>query len=493
VPLRNVISTTAIFLIAVLGVVAALLFDRVTLDSLWLSFLGGFHPFVLHLPIGIIAVIAVRACLPSRTGPDEWLWWLAALTSTTALATGYLLGAEGGYDPELLDNHLWAAVAFSSLCWVGLWSIRSAHRPAISNILLALTLGTMTAAGHYGGVMVHGDPLAAAPWNLDPDRYATLPPLAAEVNVYRDLVVPIMGAKCVSCHGPARQKGRLRLDNIASLQRGGHSGPVIIPGNVSLSELLNVIKLPIRSDDHMPPVDHPQVSAVELAALSFWIDQGAHESIAIALDSPPEPFAALLEPGYRLLPDPVAEKARLAAAAQATEIQRATRTKLDELLTHLPSDLTPLFYFPDHDSANLTFNAIGRSTLTAPEWTAISDPLLSSYEINFAGVAAPAQLLAELARSPHVTRLNLRDTPVTNAQFAAFATTPALEILNLYGTTVTSIPAIAAGSFPHLQKLYLGRTAVTESDLALLRETLPSTAVLGSPALVTPESATPQP
>jgi hypothetical protein len=38
-------------------------------------------------------------------------------------------------------------------------------------------------------------------------------------------VQPILAASCVRCHGPAKQKGRLRLDSREGMLAGGEYGP----------------------------------------------------------------------------------------------------------------------------------------------------------------------------------------------------------------------------------------------------------------------------
>ena len=43
-------------------------------------------------------------------------------------------------------------------------------------------------------------------------------------------VRPILAAKCLKCHGPKKQEGRLRLDSRAAMLRGGDSGPAIVAG-----------------------------------------------------------------------------------------------------------------------------------------------------------------------------------------------------------------------------------------------------------------------
>ena len=51
-------------------------------------------------------------------------------------------------------------------------------------------------------------------------------------------VRPILTAACMSCHGPAKQRGGLRLDNGAAALRGGDRGPAFKPGDAAHSRLL---------------------------------------------------------------------------------------------------------------------------------------------------------------------------------------------------------------------------------------------------------------
>ena len=43
-------------------------------------------------------------------------------------------------------------------------------------------------------------------------------------------VWPLLESSCISCHGPEKQRGGLRLDPKADALRGGDDGPVIVPG-----------------------------------------------------------------------------------------------------------------------------------------------------------------------------------------------------------------------------------------------------------------------
>src|SRR4051794_17062844 len=96
------------------------------------------------------------------------------------------------------------------------------------------------------------------------------------VDFARD-VRPIFKARCVSCHGPKRQRGGLRLDLRAAALKGGDThAPAIVPGKAGESPL---IRLVAGLDDElvMPPNDEGTrtLSDAEVATLRAWIDQGA--------------------------------------------------------------------------------------------------------------------------------------------------------------------------------------------------------------------------
>jgi len=67
---------------------------------------------------------------------------------------------------------------------------------------------------------------------------AKLPPAAKQAVDFRRDVQPILTRNCITCHGPARQRSGLRLDDGAAALKGGNSGAVIAPGKAGDSRLL---------------------------------------------------------------------------------------------------------------------------------------------------------------------------------------------------------------------------------------------------------------
>ncbi|MBC8355928.1 MAG: DUF1553 domain-containing protein [Planctomycetes bacterium] len=107
---------------------------------------------------------------------------------------------------------------------------------------------------------------------------ALSPELLAARNVHF-----LFEVKCQPCHGRKKQEGELDMRSMASILRGGKSGPALVRGKASESLLLRRIH-----DDQMPPRDvryklsiRP-VTETEQELIRDWIDGGA-------IDPPPPP------------------------------------------------------------------------------------------------------------------------------------------------------------------------------------------------------------
>ncbi|MFO0823728.1 MAG: PSD1 and planctomycete cytochrome C domain-containing protein [Gemmataceae bacterium] len=94
---------------------------------------------------------------------------------------------------------------------------------------------------------------------------------ADDIDFGRD-IRPILSNKCFKCHGPATQKGKLRLDDRAA----AIAKEAITPGKPGNSELLKRLTLPDSDEGRMPPVDvGDRLTPDEIAKLTAWIKQGA--------------------------------------------------------------------------------------------------------------------------------------------------------------------------------------------------------------------------
>jgi hypothetical protein len=95
------------------------------------------------------------------------------------------------------------------------------------------------------------------------------PPEHAEF--FEKRIRPILAARCQSCHNPKAGTAGLDLTSSSGLRKGADSGPVIVPGDVEKSRLLQVVGYQERIK--MPPTG--KLPDNELEQLSEWVKIGA--------------------------------------------------------------------------------------------------------------------------------------------------------------------------------------------------------------------------
>lgn len=127
-----------------------------------------------------------------------------------------------------------------------------------------------TLLGSVVGVAVLGVALAA-----EVDVSKLPPPSKAKGLTFEKDIKPLFDKGCVKCHGPEKQKGKLRVDTLAATLKGGENGPNVIPGNSAKSTLVHSIAR-LDEDEAMPPADKGEPFTKEQVGLvRAWIDQGA--------------------------------------------------------------------------------------------------------------------------------------------------------------------------------------------------------------------------
>jgi formylglycine-generating enzyme required for sulfatase activity/mono/diheme cytochrome c family protein len=90
-------------------------------------------------------------------------------------------------------------------------------------------------------------------------------------------IQPILEATCISCHGPERPRGGLRLDTLEfTLEGGDYFGPALVPGDPEKSPLYTSTVLPEDDLDLMPPVKNGgPLPKTHTDLLRRWIEEGA--------------------------------------------------------------------------------------------------------------------------------------------------------------------------------------------------------------------------
>jgi hypothetical protein len=110
----------------------------------------------------------------------------------------------------------------------------------------------------------------------DPD-ISKLPQAAAKTGVTYDAdIKPILEKSCFKCHGPEKQKAKLRVDSLAAIKKGGENGAIFEAGKSDKSRLVHSVARNLDEDENMPPEDKGKpLTKEEVGLIRAWIDQGA--------------------------------------------------------------------------------------------------------------------------------------------------------------------------------------------------------------------------
>ena len=479
-----------------------------------LRFIGRFHPLLLHLPIGVFALILIqeigsiffRRAQPDRFAPIFPMFFGAA-SAIVAVAAGLFLYHGGGYENNAIaERHLWGGLAFAMLAVLTFiaraWTAAPMANPAVFRLLLFISAGVMAFASHDGATLTHGDKylteFAPEPLRKLLGLPAKAPAVAAKAVpdqvVYADIVAPILERRCVQCHKDGKNKGGVRMDTYELLMKGSKKGPIIIPGDPAKSQLVQLVELPVDDIDHMPPAGKPQPTKEELAVLKWWIEKGADATKTVkALEPTPEIAAAIstLAPAAAApavaapaaatdkpapAPAPTTEPAPAPVepapppAAVVPGPDEVMKTAVAALAKEFPGSVT----FESQESKGITLTAASlRGTLDDAAFAKFAPVLPQLVTADLSATKITDLAVSQLAAATNLRQIRLAETAVTDAAIETLLKLPALESVNLYGTKVTDAGAVKLAALPKLKHLYLWQTAVTPATVTALREKLP--------------------
>ena len=112
--------------------------------------------------------------------------------------------------------------------------------------------------------------LIAAPYTQKKPEPAK-PLTAAQKAEYAKVIQPMFDAHCVSCHGPKKEKGKLRLDTLEATLKGGKN-PTFVIGKPNSSMLLSRVFLDRTAGDVMPPKAEKPMTEKQKEALYAFIE-----------------------------------------------------------------------------------------------------------------------------------------------------------------------------------------------------------------------------
>ncbi len=435
------------------------------------EFIGNFHPLLVHLPVGILLLAAVFQLLSrkekyqSLSAAVNITLFLGMVSAIASCISGYLLSTAGDYDEELIFRHQWFGIALA-LISIAAWYLNR------NNMQTAWVAGLMVLfiiiTGHLGGSITHGsDYLSKAFTSEGSERNAEKRkpiPNVQEALVYQDIIKPILTSKCYKCHGPNKQKGKLRLDIPDFILKGGKGGKVIIGGNTDESELIKRILLARESDDHMPPLEQSQLSKTEMDLIHWWVSSGADFNKKVNALVQTEKIKPVLlslqseETGDELKPSDIPEKA--VGEADPKVIQELQKRGIA---------VTPVAQNSNYLSANfVAIDSIAAKDLLLMEplsrqliWLKLGDSNMDDKKLE------------SIAKFSSLIRLSLERTHVSDQGIQNLKNLSNLQYINLVRTRVTAKGLIQLSGLKELHQIFLYQTDLSGSDFAQLRKVFP--------------------
>ena len=291
--------------------------------------------------------------------------------------------------------------------------------------------------------------------------------------LYKDIIAPVLAAKCTGCHGEDKQKGKLRLDSLEHILQGS-DGENVIPGDPVESLLTFRVTLPKDDDDVMPPEDEPQLTANEIKAIEFWVKSGAKGDMTLTAAKADAATLAAINDVFANLP--VAEKKDEKPKVDP-KVLAARKKVADEVIGRVEEAGATLMPIAQ-DTPELRFSALNVAKDFKDDQLAVLAPAADQILwMDLARTQVTDKGLAALAPMKNLTRLHLENTKITDAGLAHLAGLTNLEYINLYGTQVSDAGLATLAKLPKLQKLFVWQSKVTDKGVEALAAKLPKTEI----------------
>ena len=256
--------------------IALVIFEEKIEIGLFFQWMGKMHPLALHFPIvfGILIATYFVFFSKNRFQPETEKIALAlnALIASVVALLGIFLANQGAYEGIIFDLHKWGGIAIAFLSWFLLLVLNA--NLLLKKIVAIIYFVIIIGAAHKGAQLTHGvNALSFPEKELLTEEMTGV--VDSSASIYTAAVAPIFMQKCISCHGPDKVKGNLRLDSKEHIFKGGKSGDVLKANSEGNPLLLELIHLPLDDEAHMPPDGKQQLTKTEMAILKRWVNRGS--------------------------------------------------------------------------------------------------------------------------------------------------------------------------------------------------------------------------
>ncbi len=442
------------------------------------EFLGRFHPLMVHLPIGFLLLAIIFSFLSSKEKfvalkqgvPFALL--IGSVSAVSACITGYMLSLGGDYNEKTLTTHMYTGIA-TALVSIFAWLIsinKIKYRLFQSGKTFAgamvLILILVSVAGHFGGSLTHGEGYLMAGLDAGKSNEKKVFTSIDDAVMYMDVVAPILEAKCSNCHNKSKMKGKLNMEDFASLMKGGKHGKVIKPGNALASEMIKRVMLSPDDKKFMPADGKTPLTDEEKNIIKWWIDKtNASDKVTMAKATPsPEIETSVagllgLPGGKKIMTGSDNDTGNINVNNYFTQLKLPSVTKeAFEKLSNTSWVVKQINTNPD--LLDVSFYPNTTTTLNAEAWAALTAVKDNVIWLNLAANNLSDAQMDAVQQCTNLQRLRLEKNPVTDVGVAKLKTLQHLEMINLYQTKVTNKSIATLSSLPHLKSVYAWNTGV---------------------------------
>jgi uncharacterized membrane protein len=441
------------------------------------EFVGHFHPLLVHLPIGILLTALLLQWLSSRGKNNSFeqavpiVLLCGTITALVSCITGYLLSISDDYNRTLVNWHQWMGISLTFTSFL-LYAKEKNDLLAINKKFLSVGLLVLIfITGHLGGSLTHGSDYLSKPladiFGKDSAANTTIRPLpnVQQALAYNDVIRPILQTKCYTCHGPNKQKGKLRMDDEVMLMKGGKDGKVIEPGNGDSSKMIQRLLLPVDNEDHMPPKEKPQPTEGQIALLRWWISAGADFTKKVSEIPQPD----LIKPVLLALQKAPSVK------TDFTDIPGHPVEKADDRIIEQLKQKGVVVLPVAQNTYYLTANFVTDTLVRKEELQLLLSLKKQLIWLKLGNTNVSDTAMAIIGQLDNLTRLSLDHAAISDRGLKDLIPLHNLRYFNLVGTKVTAAGVLQLKGMKSLHSLYLFQTNVNKADWAFLQKEFPKT------------------
>ncbi|MEC3906547.1 c-type cytochrome domain-containing protein [Tamlana sp. 2201CG12-4] len=433
--------------------VIVLVFENNMSIPFWLQPLGRMHPLILHFPIVFIVLLVVLSVLKNQIDNNsfqkinQFLVLITAFSTVLATIMGLFLSKEGDAT-DLLILHKWMGVGISFLMYALVFALRNKK---VFKVILYVGFVGVFFAGHYGASLTHGSNFLT-----EPLKDTEVVELNESTPVFSGFIKPILDAKCIACHNPEKQKGRLDMSSFEKMKLGGkEEGKLWVAGSPEESALLKRVHLSVQDKKHMPPKGKNQLTKSEIELINAWIKQGADEKIALQ-ELPAEEDLTLLV------------SKRLADTKHNKKIAYNFGFADEKVLKSLEHPFrTVIQKSPKSPAIDVVIN--GRQTYKPEFLTELSVIKEQIVSLNLSFLPIDKSATEFISTLTNLEELLLNFTDLETDDLFPLKSCSQLKSLALSGTNTDARVSTLLKQMPMLNKVYLWNTSVPNEDIESLK------------------------